>query len=139
MTEDYKKNVAIVIKQRRISMVLNLKEVAARSGVSSAHLSRIERGERSLSFTVLRKIADPLGFGEKELLALAGYLPSQPSSKAEGRTELNVERLDPHVAMVLSQESVGVQRAVIGILSILKSITREHDTKRAPDATDMSG
>ena len=87
MTEDYKKNTARAIKQRRISMGLNLKEVAARSGVSSSHLGRIERGERSPSFTVLRKIVNPLGFGEKELLALAGYLPSQPSSEVQGRTE----------------------------------------------------
>ncbi len=139
MTEDYRKNAARVIKQRRISMGLNLKEVAVRAGISSSHLGRIERGERSPSFTVLRKIANPLGFGEKDLLALAGYLPSQPSNEAEERTELNVERLDPYVAMVLSQEPVGVQRTVIGILSILKSIAREQDAKRGHDVTDVSG
>jgi len=32
--------------------------------------------------------------------------------------------LDPYVARVLSQEPIDVQRAVIGILTILKSIAK---------------
>jgi hypothetical protein len=39
----------------------------------------------------------------------------------EGPTYLG-GRLDPYVAKLLSQESIEVQRAVIGILNILKSL-----------------
>ena len=115
-----------------------MKEVAARSSVSSSHLGRMERGERSPSFAVLRKIARPLGFEETELLRLADYLSPQPPGQAESQTEYDAERLDPYVAMILSQESVEVQRTVISILSILKSIARGN-TSRALRATDVSG
>lgn len=107
-----------------------MKEVAARSGISSSHLGRIEKGERSPSFAVLRKIARPLGFEEMELLRLADYLSPQPPGQAEGQTEYDAERLDPYVAMILSQETVEIQRAVTTILIVMKSLSKslhEHE------------
>ncbi len=124
MTEDSRNDLGKLLKQRRVMIPLSLKELAATSGVSSSHLGRIERGERSPSATILRKLAQPLGYEEGELLTLGGYLSSKPSSEAEGRIGPDPKRLDPYVAMVLSQEPVEVQRTVIGILSILKSIAR---------------
>jgi len=53
---------------------LTLAELAALSGVSVSYLGRIERGERFPSAHILRRIAQPLGYGEAELLKLAGYL-----------------------------------------------------------------
>ena len=94
------------------------------SGVSSSHLGRIERGERFPSARILRKIAKPLGFEEDELFTLAGYLSSQPLGIAERNPSYGGERLDPYVASVLAREPVDVQRAVIGILTILKSIAK---------------
>jgi len=91
------------------------------SGVSSSHLSRIERGERFPSAHILRKIAQPLGFKEDELFTLANYLSPQ-SPVAESQEDHNVGQLDPYVAMVLSEEPVEIQRTVIGILSILKGL-----------------
>jgi hypothetical protein len=41
------------------------------------------------------------------------------------------ERLDPFVARMLAQEPVEVQRAVIGVLTILKSIARDTVKKGA--------
>jgi transcriptional regulator with XRE-family HTH domain len=95
-------NLGEVIRQQRLMMALTLQELATKSGVSSSHLGRIERGERYPSARTLQKIAKPLGFEET--------LPS------------NGVRVDPYVAAVLSQEPVNVQRAVVGILTILKSI-----------------
>jgi len=92
--------------------------------VSSSHLGRIERGERFPSAHVLRKIARPLGFEEDELLTLAGYLSPQPRRIAEESPGYSGGRVDPYVARVLAQEPVDVQRAVIGILTILKSLAR---------------
>lgn len=87
-----------------------------RSGVSSSHLGRIERGERFPSAGTLKKIAKPLNIDVNELFILAGYLPPQSANI--------VGQLDPYVARLLSQESPEVQRAVIGILSLLKGISQ---------------
>lgn len=117
-------NLGKIIKQQRVAAELTLKELSAVSGISSSYLGRVERGERFPSARVLRKIAKPLGFEEGELFSLAGYLSPQTPSMAEANPDYSSGRLDPYVAKVLAQESVDVQRAVIGILNILKSIAR---------------
>jgi len=109
-----------ILKQQRVMIPLTLKELAAKSGVSSSYLGRVERGERFPSASVLGKIAKPLGSSKGELFAHAGYLSPQPLTAVESEAG----RLDPYVAAVLSQEPVEVQRTVIGILSILKSIAK---------------
>lgn len=109
-----------ILKQRRVTMVLTLAELAAKSGVSPSHLARVERGERFPSARVLGKLAKPLSFGEGELLSFAGYLHTSPASMES----FSGGRLDPYVATVLSREPVEIQRVVIGILSILKSMAK---------------
>ena len=94
------------------------------SSVSPSHLGRIERGERYPSGSILRKIAKPLGFKENELFTLAGYLSPQPSVMSETESPYSGQRLDPYVARMLGQEPIEVQRAVLGILTILKSIAQ---------------
>lgn len=118
---DNRNNLGKILKQRRAMIPLTLSELAAKSGVSSSHLGRIERGEHSPSSTVLLKIAKPLGFEENELLALGGCLNPQPSAKVDS---LSSGQLDPYVASVLSREPVDVQRAVVRTLKFLKSIAR---------------
>ena len=113
-----------IIRQRRVMMPLTLQELGAVAGVSASHLGRIEKGGRFPSARILRKIAKPLGFDEDELFALAGYLSPRPPSVAEGREDYTGGHLDPYVAKVLAQEPVDVQRAIVGILTILKSIAR---------------
>jgi transcriptional regulator with XRE-family HTH domain len=120
-----------ILKKQRLSLTLTLRELSAASGVSASHLGRIERGERFPSGSILRRIAQPLGFGEDELFTLAGYLSSSTPSVAEGYPRYKGGELDPYVAKVLSQEPVAVQRAVIGILSILKSMAKGV-TKESP-------
>ena len=114
-----------ILKQQRINTPLTLQELAAVSGVSSSHLGRIERGERFPSARILRKIAKPLGFNEDELFTLAGFLSPQTSGVGEESvTRYNSRQLDPYVAKLLAEEPPEIQRAVIGILSLLKSIAR---------------
>ncbi len=110
-------------------MPLTLNELATTSGVSPSYLGRIERGERFPSARILRKIAKPLGFDEDELFTLAGYLSPQSPGVAEKEPDYIGGRLDPYVAKVLSQEPVDVQRSVIGILAMLKSIARSTSTE----------
>lgn len=114
-----------IIKQQRISIPLTLQELAATSGVSSSHLGRIERGERFPSAHILRKIAKPLGFDEDELFTLAGFLsPQTPSVAEESSSGYGSRHLDPYVAKILAEEPVEIQRAVVGILTLLKSVAR---------------
>jgi len=125
MNKNNETNLGEIIKQQRVMMSLTLQELAAKAEVSSSHLGRIERGERFPSAHVLCKIAKPLGFERNELFALAGYLSLPTPSLSDGSVPYGDGRLDPYVARVLSQESVDVQRSIIGILTILKSIDRE--------------
>jgi len=108
-----------MLRQRRLMAELTLCELAARSGVSSSHLGRIERGERFPSGHILRKIAKPLELDESQLLIVAGYLSPQPSSE-----EYDLRRLDPYVAKVLSEEPAHIQRAVVSLLTIVKAIAK---------------
>jgi transcriptional regulator with XRE-family HTH domain len=125
-----------ILKQQRISVRLTLQELAAESGVSSSHLGRIERGERFPSARILRKIARPLGFSEDELFTLAGFLSPQPSGIAEDSGKhFTPRQLDPYVARMLAEEPPEIQRAVIGILSLLKSVARGM-VKDGPEGQD---
>ena len=113
-----------IIKQQRVSLGLTLQELAGKSGVSASHLGRIERGERFPSGHILQRIANPLSFEEDELFTLAGYLSPQSPAIAEASSPYSGERLDPYVARALAQEPIEMQRAIIGILTILKSIAK---------------
>ena len=124
MDSTYENHLGRIIKQQRISLPLTLQELASRAGVSASHLGRIERGERFPSAHILQRIAKPLGFEENELFTLAGYLSPQSPMIAERNPSYGSERLDPYVARVLAQEPVEMQRAIIGILTILKSIAK---------------
>jgi transcriptional regulator with XRE-family HTH domain len=135
---DINVNLGKILKQQRLSLPLTLRELSAMSGVSASHLGRIERGERFPSGSILRRIAKPLGFEEDELFTLAGYLSPTAPGVAEGRQYYGGGELDPYVARMLTQEPIEMQRAVIGILSILKSmaksLTKENTTDNRMNA-----
>ena len=124
MNTNNRNDLGKILKQRRVTIPLTLQELAHAAGVSPSHLGRIENGGRFPSARILRKIARPLSLDEHELFALAGYLSPRTPSVAEAHTEYGSGQLDPYVAMVLTQEPVKVQRAVITILSVLKSMAR---------------
>jgi transcriptional regulator with XRE-family HTH domain len=56
----------------RIAHGLSLRETARRAGITPAHLSRVERGERQLSVDALLRLAGVLGLNELAKL-LAPY------------------------------------------------------------------
>jgi len=124
MVNNHRKSLSSVLKQQRISLSLTVQEVAINSGVSASHLGRIERGERFPSAHILRRLAKPLGFDENELFMLAGFLSHRSPMISGNDPDCSGEHLDPYVAGVLSQEPAEVQRTVIGILSILRSLTK---------------
>lgn len=123
MTNIGRNNLGTVMKRQRVMVPLTLRELGTRSGVSASHLDRIERGERFPSARILRKISKPLGFDDKELFMLAGYLSYRSPIEADSHEGSYHNRgLDPYVARVLAQESVEVQHTTIGIVSILRSL-----------------
>ena len=80
---DKKRNTGMVIRKQRKSIPLTLKELSEMSGVSIAHLARVESGERTPSPKTLQKIAKPLSFDLNELLIGAGYISPDPSNYSE--------------------------------------------------------
>ncbi|MFA5316823.1 MAG: helix-turn-helix transcriptional regulator [Dehalococcoidales bacterium] len=113
-----------IIKQQRFAADMTLQQLSAKSGVSPSHLGRVERGQRFPSAHILHRIAGPLGFDEDELFTLAGYLSPHGVGVTERDTAYTGGRLDPYVANVLGQEPPEVQRAVVGLLTMLKNIAR---------------
>jgi transcriptional regulator with XRE-family HTH domain len=130
---DYRRNLGKILKQQRITADLTLHEVSVASGVSPSHLGRIEKGERFPSADILHQIAAPLGFTEEELFTLAGYLSPHLSLEAEKTAPVSKKELDPYVANILAQEPVEVQRAVVGVLTLLKSLAASITTPKAPE------
>lgn len=131
VVSNHGQRLARIIKQQRLSIPLTLRELSARSGVSSSHLGRIEREQRFPSAHILQRIAEPLGFGDVELFRLASYLTPQTPVEAESHESYSQHKgLDPYVARVLGEEPVSVQRAIVGILTILKALAEsiEKDT-----------
>jgi transcriptional regulator with XRE-family HTH domain len=125
-----KKELGEILKRRRQMMSLTLRKLAEASGISPSYLGRLESGERFPSASVLKKIAPPLGLEEAELFSMAGYLSPPSTGINEKGTEYSGGELDPYVRQVLSAEPVEIQRTVIGILNILKSIARVPEENR---------
>jgi transcriptional regulator with XRE-family HTH domain len=122
MLSDSRKNLGNILKQQRQSTGLNLHQLSHASGVSPSHLGRIEKGERFPSASILQRIAKPLGLSEREIFIMAGFLSTHISP--ENATEIVPPKnnLDPYVVQVLSDEPVEVQRAVVEMLSVVKSV-----------------
>lgn len=131
MAEDNRNDLGRMLKQRRLMIPLTLQELASVARVSSSHLGRIERGERFPSARILRRLARPLQMDEAELMPLAGYLSPEPTNASDNGSMY----LDPYVSMVLSREPAEVQRAVVAVLTVLKSMARslQPGTDRGPE------
>lgn len=63
-----------VLREQRMSAAISLRELAARTNVSNAYLSELERGLHEPSLRVLRAIASALGTPLGPMLARAGVL-----------------------------------------------------------------
>lgn len=83
-------NLGEVLKARRKAKKLTLRQLATMSGVSGSHLGRIESGYRFPSAHILRRLANPLGFTEVDLLKLAGFI-------SHGQSDDRVDRLKEEI------------------------------------------
>ncbi|WP_315837844.1 XRE family transcriptional regulator [Bradyrhizobium prioriisuperbiae] len=73
-------------KSLRLHQRMTLDELAAHTGVSKGHLSRFERGQKSLSLAMLMRLADALHASVAELLGEPTAAGKSHLSKAAGRT-----------------------------------------------------
>ena len=125
MIDNKMTNFGEMLRLQRATMRLTLQQLASKAKVSPSYLGRIEKGTRFPSARILKRIAKPLGYDEDQLFTLAGYLSAAPSSTAvKNAVHASGGQLDPYVSKILAQEPIETQHAVIGILSILKSISR---------------
>lgn len=122
MEDIHDNNVGKIIKRRRVLLDMTQRKMASLAGISSTLIGRVERGERFPSARTLHKLADALHFDESELLIEAKYLSPQYSGLVERNVGTGSMRLDPYVAIELSKEPLEVQRTVLAILTMLKSI-----------------
>jgi transcriptional regulator with XRE-family HTH domain len=72
MTDEDAGSLASYLKQAREDAGLSLRDLAARSGVSFAHIRRIEQGENKPAFEILQKITAALSLDLDEVLSAVG-------------------------------------------------------------------
>lgn len=63
------------IRKLRKDRKLTIRQLELYSGVSNSYLSQMENGKRDIpSAEILKKLSDPLGVPQRELLIKAGYM-----------------------------------------------------------------
>ncbi len=67
-------SIGYYIRQLRKKKNMTINQLAMYSGVSSAHISRIERDLRKPSPDILKKLAKPLRINYEKLLIVSGYI-----------------------------------------------------------------
>jgi transcriptional regulator with XRE-family HTH domain len=102
-----------LLRSQRVSAELSLRELSARTNVSNAYLSELERGLHEPSLRVLRAIASALGTPLGSMLASAGVL--QDSEEGDPQTDLR----ETEAAILRDPELSEPQRTAL--LSVYRS------------------
>jgi transcriptional regulator with XRE-family HTH domain len=81
------------LKDLRKLKGFTIRELADRSGVSTAYISQLENGNRGIpSPDVLMKLSEGLNVSYPELMQSAGYLDGVPAERSEARGPVNLRR-----------------------------------------------
>lgn len=102
-----------LLRAQRVSAELSLRELSARTNISNAYLSELERGLHEPSLRVLRSIASALGLPLGPTLLSAGLL----GDDEQGERELGVG--DTEAAIMRDGALTEPQR--IALLSVYRS------------------
>ena len=95
--------------QRKLAK-LSLRELAARTEVSNAYLSQLERGLHAPSVRVLKALAEAFNLSAETMLEQAGLLPD---AAADGRPAVDTEaaiRADPRLSGEQKEALLAVYR-----------------------------
>jgi transcriptional regulator with XRE-family HTH domain len=106
-----------LLRAQRVAAAMSLRELAARTQVSNAYLSELERGLHEPSLRVLRAIAAALGTPLGPMLASAGVLgESEPDERQSGvgETEAAILR-DPALSEPQRVALLSVYRSFVQI------------------------
>jgi transcriptional regulator with XRE-family HTH domain len=109
-----------LLRARRVSAGLSLRELAGRTKVSNAYLSELERGLHEPSLRVLRAIASALGTPLGPILASAGVLGDGDQDDRQagaGETEAAILR-DPALSEPQRIALLSVYRSFVQIRPI---------------------
>src|SRR5881392_1675466 len=94
--------------QRKLAK-LSLRELAARTEVSNAYLSQLERGLHAPSIRVLKGLADAFNLSAETLLEQAGLLDDAAAEGGAGDTEAAI-RADPRLTDSQKEALLSVYR-----------------------------
>ncbi len=96
--------------QRKLAK-LSLRELAARTEVSNAYLSQLERGLHAPSIRVLRSLADAFSLSAETMLGQAGLLDDTedgaPSVEAAIRADPDLDASQKEALLTVYREFVG--------------------------------
>ena len=79
------RSVGDLIRERRLTSRMSLRELASLSKVSNAYLSQVERGLHQPSIRVLRAVADALEMSSEQMMAFAGL--GSPTVDPDARSD----------------------------------------------------
>lgn len=134
MSDVVRDEIGRIIKQQRIFLGLTRAKLGKKSGLSTAVICRVEKGERFPTARTLSKLARVLNISEVELLVYADYL-SKPESLKKIEEDTQIRKVDPRVLFELSREPVRVQRAVLTLLKMARSIATDIASEKAKDSS----
>lgn len=81
------------LKHLRKQKGFTIREVADRSGVSTAYISQLENGNRGIpSPDILMKLSEGLNISYSELMNLAGYLETREIQLPSTKVPINLRR-----------------------------------------------
>ena len=110
-----------LLRAQRVARGLSLRELSARTKVSNAYLSELERGLHEPSLSVLRAIASALGTPLGPMLATAGVLGDSVEQGREaglGDTEAAIVR-DPALSEPQRMALLSVYRSFVQSRALL--------------------
>jgi transcriptional regulator with XRE-family HTH domain len=110
-----------LLRAQRVARGLSLRELSARTDVSNAYLSELERGLHEPSLSVLRAIASALGTPLGPMLATAGMLGDSVEQGREaglGDTEAAIVR-DPALSEPQRMALLSVYRSFVQSRALL--------------------
>ena len=110
-----------LLRAQRVARGLSLRELSARTNVSNAYLSELERGLHEPSLSVLRAIASALGTPLGPMLATAGVLGNSVEQGYEaglGDTEAAIVR-DPALSEPQRMALLSVYRSFVQSRALL--------------------
>jgi transcriptional regulator with XRE-family HTH domain len=110
-----------LLRSYRVSAELSLRELSARTNVSNAYLSELERGLHEPSLRVLRAIASALGTPLGSMLASAGILEDSEDGDPQG------DLRGTEAAILRDPELSEPQRTAL--LSVYRSFVRTRRTQ----------